>query len=151
MAMQLGSGKGTGRSRGRSAMNAEINVTPFVDVMLVLLIVFMITAPLLTRGVDVSLPKTVATPVSSDINAPLEISVQSNGDIYVQQTKVKPQDLITQLTAIAGEGYDDRIFMRIDETVDYGTAMDVMTRIQAAGFRNMALITDPKAKKSGGR
>ncbi|HEY1613701.1 MAG TPA: protein TolR [Rhizomicrobium sp.] len=120
---------------------AEINVTPFVDVMLVLLIVFMVTAPLLTVGVPVDLPKTKAQALSQD-RQPLSVSVKRNGTIYLQNTRVDEDDLVPRLTAIAANGYDQRIFVRGDKAVDYGRVMEVMALISAAGFTHIGLVTD---------
>ncbi|MEE9380130.1 MAG: biopolymer transporter ExbD [Hyphomonadaceae bacterium] len=144
MSMLTGS---NGRFRGRRAMNAEINVTPFVDVMLVLLIVFMITAPLLTKGVDVTLPKAAADPLPPAQEQPLSVTMEADGTLYIQETEIEPNELIAKLNAITGEGYEGRIYLRVDESVDYGIAIGVMTRIQGAGYRNLALVTDPKATR----
>ncbi len=146
MSMLTGS---NGRFRGRRALNAEINVTPFVDVMLVLLIVFMITAPLLTKGVDVSLPKTAADALPPPKATPLSVSMDADGNIYIQETRIEADELIAKLRAITGEGYEERIYLRVDETIDYGKAIGVMTLIQGAGYRNLALVTDPKANRRG--
>ena len=129
-------------------MAAEINVTPLVDVMLVLLIVFMITAPLLTTGVEVSLPMASAENLRAPQTQPLSVSLNSNGDIFIQETEIQPDELVSTLYAIAGEGYEERIFLRADEGVNYGQVMGVMTRMQRAGFRNIALVTDPQAEES---
>jgi len=120
---------------------AEINVTPFVDVMLVLLIVFMVTAPLLTAGVPVDLPKTHAQPLGQD-REPLSVTIRSNGRIYLQNTPVPEDDLVPRLTAIAANGYDQRIFVRGDKSVDYGRVMEVMGLLSAAGFTHIGLVTD---------
>jgi biopolymer transport protein TolR len=127
--------------RKRSRPMAEINVTPFVDVMLVLLIVFMVTAPLLTVGVPVDLPKTHAQALGQD-REPLSVTVRRNGSIYLQNTPVDEDDLVPKLTAIAGNGYDQRIFVRGDKSVDYGRVMEVMALISAAGFTHIGLVTD---------
>ena len=129
-----------GRRRRRRVM-AEINVTPFVDVMLVLLIVFMVTAPLLTAGVPVDLPKTRAQPLGQD-REPLSVTIKSNGKIYLQNTPVPEDDLVPRLTAIAANGYDQRIFVRGDRSVDYGRVMEVMGLLSAAGFTHIGLVTD---------
>ncbi len=137
---QGGSG-GRGRSKFRRAPMAEINVTPMVDVMLVLLIVFMVAAPLLTVGVPVELPKTQAAALSGD-NEPLTISIDSKGQIFLQETTVKADELVPRLTAIAKNGYEQRIFVRADSGIDYGTVMDVMGRISSAGFSKVGLVTE---------
>ncbi|MEL7128535.1 MAG: ExbD/TolR family protein [Pseudomonadota bacterium] len=142
MGVSLGSGGG-GR-RGRRAFNSEINVTPFVDVMLVLLIVFMITAPLLTTGVDVSLPKASADALPNENDEPLEITLQADGSLYIQETEIPRAELIPKLRAITGEGFEDRIFFRGDGEAAYGDVINIMTEVQGAGFRNLALVTDPK-------
>ncbi|MGH6888211.1 MAG: protein TolR [Rhizomicrobium sp.] len=132
---------GTGRRGRRARLMAEINVTPFVDVMLVLLIVFMVTAPLLTVGVPVDLPKTRAQALSQD-REPLSVSVRRDGGIFLQNTRVSEDDLVPRLTAIAANGYDQRIFVRGDRSVDYGRVMQVMALISAAGFTHIGLVTD---------
>ena len=135
-----------GRRGRRIRPMSEINVTPFVDVMLVLLIVFMVTAPLLTVGVPVDLPKTKAQPLSQD-REPLSVSIRSNGRIYLQNTPVPEEELVPKLTAIAANGYDQRIFVRGDQSVDYGRVMEVMALISAAGFTHIGLVTDVARKK----
>ena len=127
--------------RRRSRPMSEINVTPFVDVMLVLLIVFMVTAPLLTVGVPVDLPKTQAQALGQD-REPLSVTIRKGGRIYVQNTPVGDDDLVPRLTAIAANGYDQRIFVRGDKSVDYGRVMEVMAMISAAGFTHIGLVTD---------
>jgi biopolymer transport protein TolR len=131
---------GSGR-RKRIRPMSEINVTPFVDVMLVLLIVFMVTAPLLTVGVPVDLPKTKAQALSQD-RQPLSVTVKRDGSIYLQNTPVAEDDLVPKLTAISANGYDQRIFVRGDKSVDYGRVMQVMALISAAGFTHIGLVTD---------
>jgi biopolymer transport protein TolR len=133
------------RGRRRRAM-AEINVTPFVDVMLVLLIVFMVTAPLLTVGVPVDLPKTKAQTLGQE-NEPLAVTVKRNGTIFLQNQPIEEDALVPKLTAIAANGYDQRIFVRGDRSVDYGRVMEVMGLLSAAGFTHIGLVTDvPKPK-----
>ena len=127
--------------RGRAHQMSDINVTPFVDVMLVLLIVFMVTAPLLTVGVPVDLPKTKAQALGQD-REPLSVTIRNSGRIYLQNTPVSDEDLIPKLTAIAANGYDQRIFVRGDKSVDYGRVMQVMAEISAAGFTHIGLVTD---------
>src|ERR1700722_20236271 len=130
-----------GRRRGKIRPMSEINVTPFVDVMLVLLIVFMVTAPLLTVGVPVDLPKTHAQALGQD-REPLSVSIRRDGKIYVQNTPVGEDELVPKLTAISGNGYDQRIFVRGDKSVDYGRVMEIMAMISAAGFTHIGLVTD---------
>ena len=127
---------------------AEINVTPFVDVMLVLLIVFMVTAPLLTVGVPVDLPKTKAQTLGQD-REPLSVSVRRNGNIYLQNTPIEEDALVARLEAISKNGYEQRIFVRGDKSVDYGRVMQVMALISAAGFTHIGLVTDVARKKPG--
>jgi biopolymer transport protein TolR len=131
------------RSRRRSAYVPmhEINVTPFVDVMLVLLIVFMVTAPLLTVGVPIELPETRANPIQGD-SEPLTVSVAPDGLIYLQETEIDLDTLAPKLIAIAKEGYDQRIFVRGDRSVGYGDIMKVMGVLNQAGFRRIALVTE---------
>ncbi len=143
MAVILTALSGAGRRRGqRYRPRAEINVTPMVDVMLVLLIVFMITAPLLAVGVPVELPKTEARSLNAETE-PLTITVQPDGSVFLQETPIELEVLVPRLTAIAGNGYEERIFLRADKTTDYGEVMKVMARIHAAGFTNIGLVTDP--------
>jgi biopolymer transport protein TolR len=135
----------SGGRRRRIRPMSEINVTPFVDVMLVLLIVFMVTAPLLTVGVPVDLPKTKAQALSQD-REPLSVTVRKNGRIYLQNAPVPEDELVPKLTAIAANGYDQRIFVRGDKSVDYGRVMEVMALISAAGFTHIGLVTDVARK-----
>ncbi len=145
MAMGTTSGRGRrgGRRRSRrSQLNAEINVTPLVDVMLVLLIVFMVAAPLLSVGVPVELPKTDAKSLPSETE-PITITVDKDGKVFLQETEVSLDDIVVRLTAIAKNGYDERIYLRGDNASDYGSVMKVMARINAAGYSNLGLVTDP--------
>jgi biopolymer transport protein TolR len=124
----------------RRAM-AEINVTPFVDVMLVLLIVFMVTAPLLTVGVPVDLPKTRAPALGQD-REPLSISIKRDGTIFLQKEPILENQLVDRLTAVAANGYNQRIFVRGDTQANYGKVMEVMGLLAAAGFTHIGLVTD---------
>ena len=139
MEMQMSS---SGRRRGRRKLRpmGEINVTPFVDVMLVLLIVFMVTAPLLTVGVPVDLPETKASQISDD-QAPLLISIQSDGKIALQNRVIEVDELIPRLEAVARAKPETRIFVRGDKNVSYGEVMGVMGLVQESGFSRVALIT----------
>jgi biopolymer transport protein TolR len=137
--IQHSSARGRGRLRRRAM--AEINVTPFVDVMLVLLIVFMVTAPLLTVGVPVDLPKTRAPALGQD-REPLSITVERDGTIYLQKEKVPEAALVDKLNAIASNGYNQRIFVRGDTRANYGKVMEVMGILAAAGFTHIGLVTD---------
>jgi len=131
------------RWRGRrNGLNSEINVTPLVDVMLVLLIVFMIAAPLLSVGVPVELPKTDAKALPSQ-EEPITITVDFEGAIFIQEDEITLEDLAPRLIAVASNGYDERIYLRADEDSDYGAVMKVMARVNAAGFSNLGLVTDP--------
>jgi biopolymer transport protein TolR len=144
MAMNMaGSSGGSGRRGRRKAVMAEINVTPMVDVMLVLLIIFMISAPLLTVGVPLDLPQTQAKSLDQDKN-PLTLSVNLKGEVFLNDTAIALDDLVPKLKAItdARAGLDERIFVRGDKKVDYGTVMKVMGRLSAAGFRRVALVTE---------
>src|SRR6185312_8194339 len=137
--IQHTSSRGRGRMRRRAM--AEINVTPFVDVMLVLLIVFMVTAPLLTVGVPVDLPRTQAKQLESEAD-PLTITIHADGVVYVQDTAVPLENLVGQIRAISREGYDRRVFIRADTNASYGLVADVMARLSSSGFRNLGLVTD---------
>ncbi|HKJ74929.1 MAG TPA: protein TolR [Alphaproteobacteria bacterium] len=121
---------------------AEINVTPFVDVMLVLLVVFMVAAPLLTVGVPVDLPQSKAQPLPQD-SKPLEVTVNAKGKIFLQKTEISLDDLVPKLEAISKNAKDTRIYVRGDEKIDYGLVMQVMGTINAAGFNKVALVTQP--------
>jgi biopolymer transport protein TolR len=122
---------------------AEINVTPMVDVMLVLLIIFMVAAPMLTVGVPLDLPQTQAKSLEQDKN-PLTLSVNLKGQVFLNDTEIALDDLVAKLKAVteARAGLDERIFVRGDKKVDYGTVMKVMGRLSAAGFRRVALVTE---------
>lgn len=123
---------------------AEINVTPMVDVMLVLLIIFMVSAPLLTVGVPIDLPQSQAASLDQADKEPLAISVNTKGQIFLQDSEIKLDDLVTKLKAItaARGGTEERIYVRGDKTVDYGTVMRVMGRLSQAGFKKVALVTE---------
>jgi len=138
-----GSSSGGRRGRRRAVM-AEINVTPMVDVMLVLLIIFMVSAPLLTVGVPLDLPQTQAKSLDQD-KTPLTLSVKTDGKVFVNDTEVSMNDLIAKLKAITdarGNGLDERIFMRADKSADYGTVAKVMGQLSGAGFKRLALVTE---------
>jgi biopolymer transport protein TolR len=143
MAMNMAGSSGGGRRGRRRAVMAEINVTPMVDVMLVLLIIFMVSAPLLTVGVPLDLPQTQAKSLDQDKN-PLTLSVNLKGQVFLNDTEIALDDLVAKLKAIteARGGLDERIFVRGDKKVDYGTVMKVMGRLSAAGFRRVALVTE---------
>ncbi|PSJ57267.1 protein TolR [Kumtagia ephedrae] len=132
------------RRRGRHhGLMSEINVTPFVDVMLVLLIIFMVAAPLLTVGVPIDLPETQAKAMNADTQ-PITISVNQAGEIHLQETVIPINEVVPKLQAIAKTGYEERIFIRGDKLADYGTVMKVMAEISAAGFKNIGLVSLPE-------
>ena len=139
LAPKSGGGR-RGRQRRRHQPMAEINVTPFVDVMLVLLIIFMVAAPLLTVGVPIDLPETRATALESD-SEPLTVSIGSDGRIFLQDSEVTAEQLVATLQAIAAGGLNERIFVRGDREADYGTVMRVMGRLNAAGYKRIGLVT----------
>lgn len=144
MAMSTGGGGGGGRrGRRRAPVMAEINVTPMVDVMLVLLIIFMVSAPMLTVGVPLDLPQTQAKSLEQD-KQPLQLSVDVRGKIFINDTEVSMNDLVPKLKAItdARGGTDERIFMRADKKADYGTVARVMGQLSGAGFKRLALVTE---------
>jgi biopolymer transport protein TolR len=137
-----GGGGGGGRGgRGRYRPLAEINVTPLVDVMLVLLIIFMVTAPLMTSGVPVDLPKTTAQPINSD-SEPLTVSIDAKGAIFLQDQQLDLSDLVSKLQAIAQNNADRRIFVRGDKDLAYGRIMEVMGTITQGGFTKVALLAE---------
>ncbi len=144
MNVQLGSGGG-GRSGYRRSYRpmADINVTPFIDVMLVLLIVFMVTAPLLSAGIPVDLPKTEAAAVSEKDDKPLEIAVNKRGDIYIGETKVTRAELLIKLASITGDDKERRVFIKADQGLSYGKVMEILGSINKAGYKKVALITEP--------
>ena len=119
---------------------AEINVTPMVDVMLVLLIIFMVTAPLLTVGVPIELPKTQAKQMEGD-SEPITVSIKADGKIYLQDAEVDADKLVATLQAIAKNGLNERVFVRGDKSADYGTIMRVMGRLNSAGYKKIGLVT----------
>lgn len=142
MAAPLRSGGG----RGRRSFNAEINVTPMVDVMLVLLIIFMITATALQRGVEVNLPKAATSNLSVPKTTPLLVTVTSDARVFISESEIEVDELTAKLLAIAEEGYEERIFLQGDTDAAYGEVLGVMTQMKNAGFTNIALVTDPKAR-----
>ena len=145
MGANVASGSSGGRRgrRGRRSVMSEINVTPFVDVMLVLLIVFMVSAPLLTVGVPLDLPQSQAKSMDQD-REPLTVSVNDHGQIYLQNSEITAEELVPKLKAItdARGGLDERVYVRGDKKVDYGTMMRVMGRLSAAGYHRVALVTE---------
>ncbi len=135
------------RSRGRRTGGsyrpmAEINVTPFVDVMLVLLIVFMVAAPLLSSGVNVDLPDSQAPQIQDDDNTPIEISLTKDGQLYIGDTEIQIENLAQKLSAMTSGVYDRRIYIRGDQVLSYGQVMNILGLINAAGYTKVALISE---------
>ena len=146
MAAPLNRSRSAGMRRYRPM--SEINVTPMVDVMLVLLIVFMVTAPLLTVGVAVDLPQSKAQPLGEE-RQPLSVSIDAAGQVYLQDQEIELGRLVEQLRAIADVSEDTRIYVRGDKSIAYGTIMEVMGTINAAGFNRVALVTEPLKRLRG--
>lgn len=152
MAAAAGGAKGgytrrNSRRRKSVGVMHEINVTPLVDVMLVLLIVFMVAAPLMTVGVPIELPKTEAKQLNTSVE-PLTITVQADKTIFLQETKIPLEELQPKLFAIAKNGYEEQIFVRADTNVDYGSVMEVMGLLNGAGYRKIGLVTGNLEKKA---
>ena len=131
------------RSRGatRRSLSSDINVTPLVDVMLVLLVIFMVTAPLMTAGVPVDLPKSNASAISENVE-PLTVTITSDGKVYIQDTEIGMENLIPRLQAVTEAKPDTRIYVRGDQNLSYGRIMEVVGAINAAGFKKVALLTE---------
>lgn len=144
----VGGARGSRFSRSRYRPMADINVTPFVDVMLVLLIVFMVTAPLLTVGVPVDLPQTKAASLN-DADEPLVITVDRDGVVYIQETAIDEANLVARLQAVTGNNPDVRIFVRGDSQIRYGRVMEVMGQLSAAGFSKVALLARLPGQEEG--
>ena len=121
---------------------SEINVTPFVDVMLVLLIIFMVTAPLLTVGVQVDLPETSADTLPEETE-PLTLTINAKGEIFIQETKVEYEKIIAKIMAVSNNRTDTRIFVRGDKTINYGRVLEIMGMLSGSGFTKVALISEP--------
>ena len=132
------------RGRRHGAMN-EINMTPFIDVMLVLLIIFMVAAPLMTVGVPLDLPQTRAAPLNVDAR-PITLSIRQTGQVFVGDTELKDHEIVPRLTASATQGLEERVFVRGDKRVDYGRVAQVMSIVTGAGFKRVALVTEPDPK-----
>ncbi len=150
--MKSGRGGGHRRrgSRGKAAVMSEINVTPFVDVMLVLLIIFMVAAPLLTVGVPLELPKTAAQAVATEQEEPLTISIQEDGAVSIQNSAVADGELIDKLRAVAAERTSDKLFLRADGKIPYARVVQVMGALNSGGFSNIVLVTDAGGPDFGG-
>jgi biopolymer transport protein TolR len=154
--MALSQSRSYGNGRGRYRPMADINVTPLVDVMLVLLVVFMVTAPLLTVGVPVDLPQTQAPPINEP-KEPTVITVNKDGAIFIQETSVPVDDLVSKLQAITGANPDAVLYVRGDKDINYGRVLEVMSLISNAGFRKVSLVAEapkgaaPPPKPPGGR
>ena len=125
----------------RKVLNSEINITPFVDITLVLLVIFMVTSPMLLSGVEVNLPKTKAIPITGH-DEPIVISIDKYGNIFLQETKVNLSELEKKLDAIIGAKKDIRVFLRGDKLVDYGKIMEVFTILKANSLYNISLVTE---------
>lgn len=149
MGMSAAAAPQGGGRRGRRARRhraiAEINMTPFIDVMLVLLIIFMVAAPLIATGVPLDLPQTGAKPINVD-QKPVTIAIDGKGQIFLQDEPTLEPDLVTKLQGLAKQGFDERIYVRADKLVDYGRVASVMSTITAAGFKRVALVTEPTAR-----
>ena len=142
MAMNISKGN---KTRGRGRLMSEINVTPMVDVMLVLLIIFMITSPMLVAGIEVDLPETKSSPISGQ-DKPLVISINKQGEIFIMETKIPAADLVAKLGNITKEKKDTRIFVKGDKNLSYCKIVEIMSEINNAGFTKVALISDIKHK-----
>jgi biopolymer transport protein TolR len=136
-----GGGRRRRRARKGGAIN-EINMTPFIDVMLVLLIIFMVAAPLMTVGVPLDLPQTRAAPLNVDAK-PVTLSIRSNGKVFMGEGELTDSEIVPRLTATANQGFEERVFVRGDKRVDYGRVAQVMSIVTSAGFKRVALVTEP--------
>jgi biopolymer transport protein TolR len=132
------------RVRHARAIN-EINMTPFIDVMLVLLIIFMVAAPLMSGGVPLDLPKTSAAPLNVDAK-PITLSIKATGQVFLGEDEVRDDEIVSRLNATAKSGPDERVFVRGDKKVDYGRVAQVMSLVTGAGFKRVALVTEPDQK-----
>ena len=150
VAKKSGSGGRRGRRRGSSAAMADINITPFVDVMLVLLIIFMVTAPMLTVGVPLELPKSAAASLPTEAEPPLTVSLTADGLVMIETSEVPEEQLIPKLRAIADTRKSDKIFLRADGNLPYTRVAEVMGALSAGGFNNIGLVTDMGGSTMGG-
>ena len=142
VAKKSGGGGRRGRRRGNAAAMSDINITPFVDVMLVLLIIFMVAAPMLTVGVPIELPETAAASLPTEQEEPLTISLQKDGTVSLMNTPVEEAALVEQLRAVAAERTSDKIYLRADGGIEYAHVVQVMGALNAGGFTNIVLVTD---------
>lgn len=148
MAMSVGAAGGGGRRRRRGKRfkpMADINMTPFIDVMLVLLIIFMVAAPLLTVGVPLDLPQTRAAPLNID-RQPVTVSINERGEVFIGESKLTDETLVPQLQVAAKQGVEERIYVRAAKKVDYGRVAQIMATITQAGYKKVALVTEPDPK-----
>ncbi|SEM10796.1 MULTISPECIES: protein TolR [Bosea] len=149
MGMSAAAGAKAGGRRGRRPRRhgaiAEINMTPFIDVMLVLLIIFMVAAPLIATGVPIDLPQTGAKPINVD-QKPITIAIDEKGQIFLQDQPTLEPDLVQKLQGLAKQGFEDRIYVRGHKQVDYGRVASVMATITSAGFKRVALVTEPHSR-----
>ena len=145
-----GGGGRRGRRRGNSSAMADINITPFVDVMLVLLIIFMVAAPMLTVGVPLKLPETAAASLPTEQEEPLTISVSADGGLFIMSTEVAEEDLIPKLVAVAAERTSKKVFIRADGSIPYARVAQIMGALNANGFREIGLVTDANGPTLGG-
>jgi len=145
MAGAIGAAGGPARRRRRGRRNGainEINMTPFIDVMLVLLIIFMVAAPLMTVGVPLDLPQTKAAQLNVD-SKPITLSIRQSGQVYLSENELKDDEIVPRLNSVAKSGADERVFVRGDKRVDYGRVAQVMAIVTSGGFRRVALVTEP--------
>ena len=141
MAGSAGGGRRRRRSRTPGAIN-EINMTPFIDVMLVLLVIFMVTAPMMTAGVPLDLPQSKAGPLNVDAQ-PITLSIKATGQVFLGESELKDDEIVPRLTASAKQGPEERVFVRGDKRVDYGRVAQVMSIVTGGGFKRVALVTEP--------
>ena len=139
--LATGSGGRRRRARRGGAIN-EINMTPFIDVMLVLLIIFMVAAPLMTVGVPLDLPQTKAAPLNVDAK-PVMLSIKATGQVFLAEAELRDPDIVPKLGEVAKQGFEERIFVRGDKKVDYGRVAQVMSLVTSAGYKRVALVTEP--------
>lgn len=142
----MGINLGSSNNNRRNRLNPEINITPFVDILLVLLVIFMITAPMVISGINIDLPKTTSTTIAGH-DEPITIDIDMNGNIYLQENSIKTTELVVKLKAISKEKKDTRIFIRGDAKADYGKIAQILNLIQVAGYNKIALLMNIKQEK----